>query len=53
MLAAQPGQREHLADTALQSVAQRTWARSLERLADGYRRTLAPTEVSSEARRAA
>ncbi len=53
MLAAQPGQREQLADTALQSVAQRTWARSLERLADGYRRTLAPTEVSSEARRAA
>jgi len=53
MLAAQPGQREQLAETALQSVAQRTWARSLERLADGYRRTLAPTEVSSEARRAA
>lgn len=42
-LAAQPLQREYLARTALQAVQQRTWERSLQRLADGYRRALEPT----------
>jgi glycosyltransferase involved in cell wall biosynthesis len=49
MLAAQPAQRDHLSRTALQAVAQRTWERSLERLADGYRRTLATAGTASEA----
>ncbi len=39
-LAAQPSERERLAANALHAVAQRTWERSLERLADGYRRAL-------------
>ena len=52
-LAAQPTLREHLAATALQAVAGRTWERSLERLADGYRRTLAPAEATLKARHAA
>jgi glycosyltransferase involved in cell wall biosynthesis/predicted metal-dependent phosphoesterase TrpH len=41
-LAAQPLRRERLAGTALDAVAGRTWERSLQRLADGYRRALDP-----------
>jgi glycosyltransferase involved in cell wall biosynthesis len=41
-LAAQPLQRERLARGALEAVRQRTWERSLQRLADGYRRALDP-----------
>ncbi len=41
-LAAAPQQRERLARSALESVRGRTWERSLQRLADGYRRTLDP-----------
>ncbi|HVF78242.1 MAG TPA: glycosyltransferase [Solirubrobacteraceae bacterium] len=52
-LAAQPLQRERLANTALQSVALRTWERSLQRLADGYRRALEPTAAIREVSRAA
>jgi glycosyltransferase involved in cell wall biosynthesis/predicted metal-dependent phosphoesterase TrpH len=43
-LAARPLQRERLARTALDAVAQRTWERSLQRLADGYRRALDPAD---------
>jgi|GEM_PF-465748 len=52
-LAAQPLQREYLARTALHAVAQRTWERSLERLADGYRRALEPAGTIVEISRAA
>ncbi len=52
-LAAQPALRDHLAATALASVAQRTWERSLQRLADGYRRALEPTDASLGVTRAA
>jgi glycosyltransferase involved in cell wall biosynthesis/predicted metal-dependent phosphoesterase TrpH len=52
-LAVQPLQRERLARTALDAVAQRTWERSLQRLADGYRRALDPVDVVAGARRAA
>jgi len=52
-LAAQPVLREHLAATALGSVAQRTWERSLQRLADGYRRALEPTDASLDVSHAA
>jgi len=52
-LAAQPLQRERLARTALEAVRQRTWERSLQRLADGYRRALDPAEAAADARRAA
>jgi glycosyltransferase involved in cell wall biosynthesis/predicted metal-dependent phosphoesterase TrpH len=52
-LAAQPSQRERLASTALQSVAGRTWERSLQRLADGYRRALEPTGAIRDVIRAA
>jgi glycosyltransferase involved in cell wall biosynthesis/predicted metal-dependent phosphoesterase TrpH len=41
-LAAAPLQRERLARGALEAVRQRTWERSLQRLADGYRRALDP-----------
>ncbi len=41
-LAAQPLQRERLARSALEAVRQRTWERSLQRLADGYRRAVDP-----------
>jgi glycosyltransferase involved in cell wall biosynthesis len=44
-LAAQPQQRERLAGTALDAVAGRTWERSLQRLADGYRRALDPAQA--------
>ncbi len=39
-LAAQPLQRERLARSALEAVRERTWERSLQRLADGYRRAM-------------
>jgi glycosyltransferase involved in cell wall biosynthesis/predicted metal-dependent phosphoesterase TrpH len=51
-LAAQPPQRERLARSALQDVRQRTWERSLQQLADGYRRTLEPAEADADDRRA-
>jgi glycosyltransferase involved in cell wall biosynthesis len=40
-LAASPLLREHLSRGALRAVRLRTWERTLERLADGYRRALA------------
>jgi glycosyltransferase involved in cell wall biosynthesis/predicted metal-dependent phosphoesterase TrpH len=52
-LAAQPLARERLARTALDAVRQRTWERSLQRLADGYRRTLDPAGVRGDVIRAA
>ncbi len=52
-LAAQPLQRERLAATALDAVADRTWERSLQRLADGYRRALDPATARAETRHAA
>ena len=52
-LAAAPLQRERLARGALQSVTQRTWERSLQRLADGYRRALEPVDAVLDASRAA
>jgi glycosyltransferase involved in cell wall biosynthesis/predicted metal-dependent phosphoesterase TrpH len=52
-LAARPLQRERLASTALQAVAQRTWERSLQRLADGYRRALEPAATKVDVSRAA
>jgi glycosyltransferase involved in cell wall biosynthesis/predicted metal-dependent phosphoesterase TrpH len=39
-LAGAPLQRERLAQRALEAVRERTWERSLARLADGYRRAL-------------
>ncbi len=41
-LAASPERRRRLADAARQEVAARTWERSMERLAAGYRRALDP-----------
>ena len=52
-LADQPLQRERLARTALQAVGERTWERSLQRLADGYRRALEPVLALGDAVRAA
>ncbi|MEA2218967.1 MAG: hypothetical protein QOJ35_1593 [Solirubrobacteraceae bacterium] len=53
-LAAAPLQRERLARSALEAVRQRTWERSLRRLADGYRRALDPVaDEASSAHRAA
>jgi hypothetical protein len=40
-------------ETALAAVRERTWERSLQRLADGYRRTLDPAGVSEGVSRAA
>ncbi|HEX4117042.1 MAG TPA: glycosyltransferase [Solirubrobacteraceae bacterium] len=40
-LAGSPPLRQRLAGAALVAVRERTWERALERLADGYRRTLA------------
>ena len=48
-LAAQPLQRERLARSALEAVRQRTWERSLQRLADGYRRVADPVAVDTDA----
>jgi len=52
-LASDPQQRERLARTALEAVRDRTWERSLQRLADGYRRALEPVAALGEAVRAA
>jgi glycosyltransferase involved in cell wall biosynthesis len=52
-LAAQPLQRERLAGMALDAVAGRTWERSLQRLADGYRRALDPAAAHDAARQVA
>ncbi len=52
-LAGSPLQRERLARTALSAVAQRTWERSLQRLADGYRRALEPADALVDVSRAA
>ncbi len=52
-LAAQPLQRERLARTALEAVRGRTWQRSLQRLADGYRRALDPARDGAAQRRVA
>jgi glycosyltransferase involved in cell wall biosynthesis/predicted metal-dependent phosphoesterase TrpH len=52
-LAANPRQRERLARNALEAVRQRTWERSLQRLADGYRRALDPADASGDVSRAA
>jgi phosphatidylinositol alpha 1,6-mannosyltransferase len=52
-LAAQPLQRERLARSALDAVRQRTWERSLQRLADGYRRALDSADASGDVSRAA
>jgi glycosyltransferase involved in cell wall biosynthesis/predicted metal-dependent phosphoesterase TrpH len=41
-LAGDAGARARLADAARAAVAERTWERALERLAEGYRRALAP-----------
>ena len=41
-LAANPRERERLSANALDAVRERTWERSLQRLADGYRRALIP-----------
>jgi glycosyltransferase involved in cell wall biosynthesis/predicted metal-dependent phosphoesterase TrpH len=51
-LAAAPLQRERLAQRALEAVRERTWARSLARLADGYSRALGE-RAPTGARRAA
>jgi hypothetical protein len=51
-LARQPALRRKLAVTAMDAVRGRTWQRSLERLADGYRRALG-VPAPAEERRAA
>jgi glycosyltransferase involved in cell wall biosynthesis len=51
-LAAAPLQRERLAQRALEAVRERTWGRSLARLADGYSRALGD-RAAAGARRAA
>jgi glycosyltransferase involved in cell wall biosynthesis/predicted metal-dependent phosphoesterase TrpH len=51
-LAAAPDERARLAANARAAVAERTWDRALERLADGYRRALGEADAA-EARRAA
>jgi glycosyltransferase involved in cell wall biosynthesis/predicted metal-dependent phosphoesterase TrpH len=52
-LAADPDARARLAAAARRTVAERTWERALERLADGYRRALDGTATAAEARRVA
>ena len=52
-LAAAPAERERLALGALRAVGERTWERSLQRLADGYRRALDRTAFARQASRAA
>jgi glycosyltransferase involved in cell wall biosynthesis/predicted metal-dependent phosphoesterase TrpH len=51
-LASDPDARARLAGAARHAVAERTWERALERLADGYRRALGD-EIAAEARRVA
>ena len=43
-LSSQPLLAERLARSALAAARRRTWERTLERLADGYRRALSPME---------
>jgi glycosyltransferase involved in cell wall biosynthesis/predicted metal-dependent phosphoesterase TrpH len=52
-LADQPLQRERLACSALEAVSERTWERSLQRLAEGYRLALEPLEAVGDGVRAA
>jgi glycosyltransferase involved in cell wall biosynthesis/predicted metal-dependent phosphoesterase TrpH len=52
-LAQAPLLRQRLALRALEAVGERTWERSLERLADGYRRALGADDAAIGARRAA
>jgi glycosyltransferase involved in cell wall biosynthesis len=55
-LAAAPQERARLAANARAAVAERTWDRALQRLADGYHRALGETasaSASAKARRAA
>ena len=52
-LADAPERRAQLARNALRAVEDRTWERSLQRLADGYRRALDPAVTAREQRRAA
>jgi glycosyltransferase involved in cell wall biosynthesis/predicted metal-dependent phosphoesterase TrpH len=52
-LAADPDARARLAGAARVAVAERTWDRALERLADGYRRALDGAAAVGEARRVA
>lgn len=48
-LAAAPEERARLAANARRAVAERTWDRALERLADGYRRALGEADAVTEA----
>ncbi|HKE81504.1 MAG TPA: glycosyltransferase [Solirubrobacteraceae bacterium] len=52
-LAQAPLLRQRLAQRALEAVRERTWERSLGRLADGYRRALGADDAAIGARRAA
>lgn len=52
-LAASPQERARLAGHARAAVAERTWDRALERLADGYRRALGDHVATEAGRRAA
>jgi glycosyltransferase involved in cell wall biosynthesis len=52
-LAGDAAARARLAGAARAAVAERTWDRALERLADGYRRALAPAGAGTEERRRA
>jgi glycosyltransferase involved in cell wall biosynthesis len=47
-LASDPGARARLAGAARAAVAERTWDRALERLADGYRRALGGGAAAAE-----
>jgi glycosyltransferase involved in cell wall biosynthesis len=47
-LAADPGARAQLAAAARGAVAERTWERALERLADGYRRALDGAAIAAD-----
>jgi glycosyltransferase involved in cell wall biosynthesis/predicted metal-dependent phosphoesterase TrpH len=49
-LAADPGERARLAAAARAAVAERTWERALQRLADGYRRALGEGDATGAAR---
>lgn len=49
-LAARRGRRDRLATTALEAVKQRTWESSLQRLANGYHRTLEPATADGARR---
>jgi glycosyltransferase involved in cell wall biosynthesis/predicted metal-dependent phosphoesterase TrpH len=52
-LASDPDARARLAGAARVAVAERTWERALERLADGYRRALGDDGATTVARRVA